>query len=114
MWRVMLITGTTNVPTIRNRHVPNNPFEETPKEEVPQPLVGQGEEGVPVEEVRPGGPTNDAFQYTLTPPRVGARLSQFREALEGVTTDTWTLNIIIKGYLPEFKSLERPKLSYLY
>ena len=58
---------------------------------------------MPVEKVTPKVVTNDALQHTLDPTNGGARLPQFREAWEGVTSDSWTLNIIRKGYLPEFQ-----------
>ena len=50
----MLTIGTIRVPIIRSR-APNriSPFEEIPGKEVPQLLVGEEEEEVPVEEVRP-------------------------------------------------------------
>ena len=55
---------------------------------------------------------NDLLTCALTPlTPVGARLSDFRQAWERVTTDKWILNIIRKGYLPEFTSHLRPRLS---
>ena len=66
---------------------------------------------VKVPKVRSKMGRSDSHTHTLTPPPVGARLAQFREAWEGSTSDSWTLNIIRKGYLPEFISNRRPKLS---
>ena len=60
---------------------------------------------VTVQGVRPGVVINDPLLYTQNP-TVGARLLvlQFKQACEGITSDSWTLNILRKGYLPEFIS----------
>ena len=49
-------------------------------------------------------PESDSKINTLTSLPEGARLAQFREAWEGVTTNAWSLDILRNGYLPKFKS----------
>ena len=113
----MIITiiriGTTRVPITRNRRIPtsNSPFEGSQKGAPPQVIRNLAGVGDPLEEISPRRTINDALQNTLVPPPVGARLALFKQAWEEITSDSWTLNIIRKGYLPEFKSHLRPKLS---
>ena len=103
---ILRLTGILRVVTLIIQLEGNRPFGQKacltkPVEVEPPPEVRA------VKQVR-----NDLLTCALAPPSpVGARLSDFRQAWERVITDKWTLNIIRKGYLPEFTSHLRPQHS---